>query len=155
MVGILLAGAGLYFVLYSGHVSTQSQSSANGSSSTTTQAASSSLLGPNGVPLYDCPKPSANSELFCDILPTGYAIAPREVNSPPAYCLANMSAAACGMLKTTQGNGVCDPNETPDTAALDCGCTGALIPDPYQGRCASPASVCLLQQQQQGAKAGG
>ncbi len=101
------------------------------------------IEGQTAVPPYDCPKPSANSELLCDILPAGYVIAPRLVNAPPAYCLNGMSITACTMLKQTQSNGVCDPNETWKTSPLDCGCTGALVPDPYTGRCAAPASVCL------------
>jgi hypothetical protein len=96
-----------------------------------------------GVQPYDCPRPSANSQYLCDILPAGYQIAPRLVNAPTAYCLNNMTEAACTLLKQTQSNGVCDPNETWQTSPLDCGCTGALVPDPYTGRCAAPASVCL------------
>ncbi len=99
--------------------------------------------GPSSVPPYDCPKPSENSQLLCDILPAGYQIAPRLPNAPAAYCFTNMSATACTLLKQTQSNGVCDPNETWKTDPLDCGCTGALVPDPYTGRCAAPASVCL------------
>ena len=101
------------------------------------------IQGPTSVPAYDCPKPSANSELLCDILPAGYQIAPRLVNAPPGYCFNGSSDAACALLKQTQSNGVCDPNETWKTDPLDCGCTGALVPDPYTGRCAAPASVCL------------
>ncbi len=102
-----------------------------------------SVQGPSAVPPYDCPKPSENTELLCDILPAGYQIAPRLPNAPAAYCLSGMSATACALLKQTQSNGVCDPNETWKTDPLDCGCTGALVPDPYTGRCAAPASVCL------------
>jgi hypothetical protein len=101
------------------------------------------IQGPSTSPYYDCPKPSANSELLCDILPQGYQIAPRLINAPTAYCLTAMSASACALLKQTQTNGVCDPNETWKTDPLDCGCTGALVPDPFTGRCAAPASVCL------------
>jgi len=54
-----------------------------------------------------------------------------------------MNASACSLLKQTQNNGVCDPNETATTSPLDCGCGGANVPDPYTGRCGSPASVCL------------
>ncbi len=54
-----------------------------------------------------------------------------------------MSDLACTLLKQTQSNGVCDPNETWRSSPLDCGCTGALVPDPFTGRCAAPASVCL------------
>lgn len=104
---------------------------------------SGGIQGPTAIPAYDCPKPSANSELLCDILPAGYTIAPRLPNGPAAYCLKDMSAAACTLLKQTQTNGVCDPNETWRTSPLDCGCTGALVPDPFTGRCAAPASVCL------------
>ncbi len=104
---------------------------------------SGGILGPSAIPPYDCPKPSANSELLCDILPAGYSIAPRLPNGPPAYCLNGMSSQACTLLKQTQSNGVCDPNETWRTDPLDCGCTGALVPDPFTGRCAAPASVCL------------
>ena len=103
------------------------------------------LGGPGSFPPYDCPRPAANSQLLCDILPAGYmsTLAPRLPNAPPAYCLTNMSDTACALLKQTQSNGVCDPNETWKTDPLDCGCTGALVPDPYTGRCAAPASVCL------------
>jgi hypothetical protein len=104
---------------------------------------SGGIQGPSATPPYDCPKPAANSEALCDILPAGYQIATRLPNAPTAYCIANMSATACAVLKQTQSNGVCDPNETWKTDPLDCGCTGALVPDPFTGRCAAPASVCL------------
>jgi len=103
----------------------------------------SSGSGGQSIPAYDCPKPSANSEILCDILPANYVIAPRFPNAPPGYCLTGMTQTACSLLKQTQGNGVCDPNETWKTSPLDCGCTGALVPDPYTGRCAAPASICL------------
>jgi hypothetical protein len=115
----------------------------NTTASTTNVGTTGGIQGPSGPPLYDCPKPSANSELLCDIMPAGYQIAPRLPNVPAGYCLNGMSAAACTLLKQTQSNGVCDPNETWRTSPLDCGCTGALVPDPYTGRCAAPASVCL------------
>lgn len=109
-----------------------------------TIAKSQAQGGPTStVQPYDCPKPSANSELLCDILPANYDIAPRLPNAPPGYCLNGMTTAACTMLKQTQSNGICDPNETWKTDPLDCGCTGALVPDPYTGRCAAPASICL------------
>ncbi|HZW84752.1 MAG TPA: hypothetical protein VFE91_02475 [Nitrososphaerales archaeon] len=109
-----------------------------------TVAKSQAQGGPNStVQPYDCPKPSANSELLCDILPANYVIAARLPNAPPAYCFNGMSDAACALLKQTQSNGVCDPNETWKTSPLDCACTGALVPDPYTGRCAAPASICL------------
>lgn len=115
----------------------------NTTPSTTNVRTTGGIQGPSGPPPYDCPKPSANSELLCDIMPTGYQIAPRLPNVPSGYCLNGMSDEACTLLKQTQSNGVCDPNETWRTSPLDCGCTGALVPDPYTGRCAAPASICL------------
>lgn len=140
LVALLAMSGLLYFWTTSGTIKSIT-------ATTTSQTNTSAIGGQNVVPPYDCPKPSANSELLCDILPVGYQIAPRLVNAPPPYCLAGMSTAACALLKQTQANGVCDPNETYDTSPLDCGCNGALVPDPFTGRCAAPASVCLLQQQ--------
>ncbi len=101
------------------------------------------------VPAYDCAKPAANSQNFCDQLPTGYQIAPRLPNGPQAYCRSGMTASACALLKQTFANGICDPNETVWTDPLDCGCSGALIGDPFTGRCGAPATVCQLQLVQQ------
>ena len=144
LVGV---GASIFYVAYFGGVNAASTVSTPPSDESST-----SFLGPNSVPTYDCPKPAVNSELLCDILPAGYTIAPHLPNAPAPFCLTNMSAAACSMLKQTQSNGICDPNETPTTSPLDCGCTGALVPDPFQGRCAAPATVCQLQLQIDAAK---
>ena len=104
------------------------------------------LSSPGGTD-YDCAKPSLNSQNFCDKLPPGYEIPPRLPNSPPAGCRAGMTDSACALLKQTYGNGVCDPNETVWTNPFDCGCPGALVGDPYTGRCGSPASICQVQEQ--------
>jgi|BEDMetMinimDraft_2_1075160.scaffolds.fasta_scaffold00463_10 hypothetical protein len=96
-------------------------------------------------PPYDCAYPAIDSDLSCATLPPGYNISPKLPGSPPVVCPAGMTSDACSLLQKTEGNGVCDPNETPFTAPLDCNCPGALSPDPYTGRCASPATVCQAQ----------
>ncbi len=102
-----------------------------------TQAASYTTTPP-----YDCGYPSNTTQFSCTTLPSGYQIAAKLVNTPPVTCLPQETAAACALLKQTSGNGVCDPNETPVTAPLDCACPGATAPDPYTGRCSDPATVC-------------
>ncbi len=116
---------------------------------------SQSLQNTPGNGGYDCSQPAINSQNFCDQLPAGFQIAPRLPNGPGAYCRAGMSDSACALLKQTFANGVCDPNETVWTDPLDCGCTGALVGDPFTGRCGAPATVCQLQAQQQAQKAAG
>jgi hypothetical protein len=99
-------------------------------------------LGTSQTSTYDCGYPSSSTQLTCDKLPAGYTIAPRLSGAPPVVCPTGMSDSACQLFKQTYGNGVCDPNETSSDAPLDCSCPGALTPDPYTGRCASPATVC-------------
>ncbi len=94
---------------------------------------------------YACEKPAVNTQNFCDKLPAGYQIAPRLPNAPAPSCRAGMTTSACQLLQKTYANGVCDPNETASTDPLDCGCTGALVGDPYTGRCGLAASVCQQQ----------
>lgn len=93
---------------------------------------------------YACDPPAIVTQYSCDQLPKGYQIATRLLNAPQASCSAKMTESACKLLKQTFGNGVCDPNETPWTDPLDCGCSGAVVSDPYTGRCGSPAVVCQL-----------
>ncbi len=104
---------------------------------------------------YTCATPAINSQNFCDKLPIGYQIAPKLPAGPTASCRAGMTASACALLKQTFANGVCDPNETVWTDPLDCGCTGAVVGDPYTGRCGAPATVCQLQALQEAKAAQG
>ena len=110
------------------------------------------VAAPPSSDLYSCKAPAINTYKFCDQLPAGYQIAPRLPNAPQAFCPTGTSDSTCLILKQTQSNGVCDPNETVWSDPLDCGCTGALIADPFTGRCGSPATVCQLQAQEQAAK---
>jgi hypothetical protein len=145
VAALVAIGGGVFYIAYYGGIN-----AAIGAQQTQTSVEGSSTVSP-----YDCPMPAVNSELLCYLLPAGYTVQPRLPNSPDAYCLSNMSASACTVLKQTQGNGICDPNETPWTSPLDCACTGALVPDPFQGRCAAPATVCQLALQEQAAKQNG
>jgi hypothetical protein len=120
----------------------------------TTGAAQTSLAGP-ALGKYDCNLPAQNSQNFCDKLPAGYQIPSHLPNAPQPYCPAGMTSSACQLLKQTWGNGACDPNETVWTDPLDCGCTGAVVGDPFTGRCGAPATVCQLQAQQEAKAAAG
>ncbi len=114
----------------------------SGSSTQTTSQGGQNAPASN---VYACENPAINTQNFCDRLPAGYVIAPRLPNGPQAYCRAGMTDSACSLLKQTFSNGVCDPNETVWTDPLDCGCTGAVVGDPFTGRCGAPATVCQLQ----------
>ncbi len=124
-------------------------------SASTTQAASQQGQSAPPATGYACTSPAINSQNFCDQLPTGYKIAPKLPAGPSASCRAGMTASACALLKQTFANGVCDPNETVWTDPLDCGCTGAVVGDPYTGRCGAPATVCQLQALQEAKAAQG
>ncbi len=124
---------------------------------TSTSSTQTTSQGGQSIPAatgYACSKPAINSQNFCDQLPAGYQIAPRLPAGPAAYCRAGMTDSACALLKQTFANGVCDPNETFLTDPLDCGCTGAVVGDPFTGRCGSPATVCQLQALQEAQKQG-
>ena len=138
VVVIAVAGLGAYSFL-PGTVSTTTTSASSATTSGYVAPVSSSLIA-----AFDCSSPAITSQYSCDQLPSEYQLAPRYPNGPPPFCIKGMSASACSLLKTTQGNGVCDPNETPWTSPIDCGCTGALTGDPYTGRCSTPAAVCLF-----------
>lgn len=109
----------------------------------------STVNSASGLAAYDCAAPALDTQKFCDQLPVGYQIAPKLPNAPPAFCLVGTTNSACNLLKQTWANGVCDPNETPWTDPLDCGCSGAIVGDPFTGRCGTPATVCQLQALQQ------
>jgi hypothetical protein len=116
-----------------------------GSTTSTNNSGSFNVLTfTSNQPPYDCALPAINSDLSCASLPAGYKIPPKLPGAPPVTCPTGMTAAACDLLQQTYGNGVCDPNETPFTAPLDCSCPGSLSPDPYTGRCTTPASVCQV-----------
>jgi len=115
----------------------------NASNGTSNAVITQGAIGPAGTK-YACGTPAVQTELYCDQLPAGYVIAPSLPNAPPPFCPTGMTSSACDLLKKTANNGVCDPNETPDTVPLDCGCTGALAFDPFTGRCSGTASVCQL-----------
>jgi len=142
---------GLGFTLYiltapgapAGNLTSSSSTQTTSSSSTQTTSQGGQNIPP--ATGYACSKPAINSQNFCDQLPAGYQIAPRLPAGPAAYCRAGMTDSVCALLKQTFANGVCDPNETVWTDPLDCGCTGAVVGDPFTGRCGSPATVCQLQ----------
>jgi len=114
-----------------------------GSSSVQTGATESGVAASQSFP-YACTKPAANTQNFCASLPSGYKISLRLPFAPSPACPPGMTTSACEVFKLTFANGVCDPNETSLNDPLDCGCLGALVADPYTGRCAAPASVCQV-----------
>lgn len=140
---VLLAGS-LTWYLVEGTNSGTNPPTGQGAQSSVSSASSAGAIA--NVPLgdYGCTTPAINSYLTCDRLPAGYHIAPRGPNVPPPFCPNGMSASACALLKQTQSNGVCDPNETALSDPLDCGCSGNLVVDPYLGRCSQPAAVCQI-----------
>jgi hypothetical protein len=83
---------------------------------------------------------------YLGYLPSGYNAAAHLINAPTYPCPAGMSEGACQSFRQTCGNGVCDPNESCSSCAIDCASPGALTCDPYTGRTGSPVSVCQLGQ---------
>src|SRR5438445_12717180 len=151
VIAVILGGG--YLVYTFGFSSVPQNGSTTTNSGVTTT--NGGVSAPSGSGLYSCTGPAINTYKFCDKLPTGYQITARLPNAPQPFCPAGTSDTACVLLKQTQSNGVCDPNETVWSDPLDCGCTGSLIADPFTGRCGAPATVCQLQAQIQNAKQGG
>ncbi|MFI5421536.1 MAG: hypothetical protein ACHQ1H_11265 [Nitrososphaerales archaeon] len=105
--------------------------------------------GTTGVSLTSAqssgPASNASWSKYLGYIPQGYQVSSREPNAPVFPCPTGMSTAQCQQFQQTCGNGVCDPNETCSSCALDCGVTGSLVCDPYTGRGGAPASVCQVQ----------
>ena len=138
---ILVVGISAYALLASPGVPTGPSVSST-SSSTTVQSTVNQAL-PGNLD-YICQKPAVISQYNCDQLPAGYQIKPRALAGIQVTCASLMTQSACALLKQTYSNGVCDPNETFWTSPVDCSCSGALLADPYTGRCSLPATVCQL-----------
>ena len=134
---ILVVGISAYALLASPGVPIGPSVSSTSVQSTVNQALPGSLE-------YICQKPAVISQYNCDQLPAGYQIKPRALVGIQVTCSSLMTQSACALLKQTYSNGVCDPNETVWTSPVDCSCSGALLADPYTGRCALPATVCQL-----------
>jgi len=145
-VAVLLTGVLVFF--YGGGFPPSSVNTQNNvavsTGASTVALASATKVGIIDANQYGCALPAINTQLFCDKLPAGYQIPGKSPNAPTVHCPSGMSASACNLLKQTMFTGVCTPNETPVTDPFDCGCSGALVNDPYLGRCAAPAAICQI-----------
>jgi len=142
---VLVVGIAAYALLASPGVPTGpsvSSTSSSTSSSTIVQSTVNQAL-PGNLD-YICQRPAVISQYNCEQLPAGYQIKPRALAGIQVTCPSLMTQSACALLKQTYSNGVCDPNETFWTSPVDCSCSGALLADPYTGRCSLPATVCQL-----------
>ena len=81
---------------------------------------------------------------YLGYIPTGYVLAPHYPIAPVYPCPPGMNPQQCTLFKASCGNGVCDPNESCATCAIDCGINGQLTCDPYTGRPGGPISVCQV-----------
>jgi len=149
---LILAGAvGVYFYTLA-PPGTQSTSTSVGSSitsSTSQTGANSSQTGPAGGTCTrnaqgQCTQPQGAWADYLGYLPAGYTLSPHYLNAPQYPCPSGMNAAQCASFKASCGNGVCDPNESCASCAIDCGINGQLTCDPYTGRPGAPVSVCQV-----------
>jgi hypothetical protein len=150
---LILAGAvGIYFYTMApaGTVST-TISSSKGSTTTTSSNANqtSSQSGPTGGNCVrnaqgQCTQPQGAWADYLGYLPAGYTLSPHYLNAPTYPCPSGMNAQQCASFQASCGNGVCDPNESCASCAIDCGINGQLTCDPYTGRPGAPVSVCQV-----------
>jgi hypothetical protein len=137
MAVLISAGAiGIYFYT-SAPTNNFTSTSTNTSSTSTTGAPATGSQDSSG-------QPQGSWSDYLGYLPAGYTLAPHYPNAPIYQCPSGMGDAQCKQFQAACGNGVCDPNESCATCALDCGVAGALTCDPYTGRPGSPISICQV-----------
>ena len=152
---LILAGAvGIYYYTLApagtSTSSVQSSSQSSSASNTNSQTGNnSSQAGPAGGSCVrnadgQCVQPQGAWADYLGYIPAGYTLAPHYSNAPTYPCPSGMNPQQCTLFKSSCGNGVCDPNESCATCAIDCGINGQLTCDPYTGRPGAPISVCQV-----------
>jgi hypothetical protein len=150
---LILAGAvGLFYYTMapsSSSTTTSSTVSSTASSSTSAATTNSTQTGPaSGTCITNssgqCQTPQGAWAQYLGYVPAGYSLAPHYPNAATYPCPSGMNPTQCKLFQASCGNGVCDPNESCATCAIDCGINGQLTCDPYTGRAGAPISVCQL-----------
>jgi hypothetical protein len=149
---LVLAGAvGLFYYTMapasppSRGTSTTTSSNTSTTSTNSTQPAG----GPTGGHCItnsagQCQTPQGAWAEYLGYIPAGYVLSPHYPIAATYPCPSGMNPTQCKLFQASCGNGVCDPNESCATCAIDCGINGQLTCDPYTGRAGAPISVCQL-----------
>ena len=148
---LIAAGAvGIYYYTKAPSAPPTSTTTSSIGSSTTSQSTGNSTgVGPAGGTCVlnaqgQCTTPQGAWADYLGYIPAGYVLSPHYPNAPKYPCPSGMNAQQCAVFQQSCGNGVCDPNESCQTCAIDCGINGQLTCDPYTGRAGAPISVCQL-----------
>lgn len=150
---LILAGAvGIYYYTLApvGSSSTSNSLQTSSLSSTSSQTGNNSTgVGPAGGSCVrnaqgQCTQPQGAWGDYLGYIPAGYTLAPHYPNAPAYPCPSGMNPQQCTQFRASCGNGVCDPNESCASCAIDCGVNGQLTCDPYTGRPGAPISVCQV-----------
>ncbi len=142
-IAVLIAGGAIGIYYYTStpatNLSTSRSTTETGSSNTspTSSAPASGYQDSTG-------QPQGAWAAYLGYIPAGYTVAPHYPNAATYPCPSGMDPTQCKQFQASCGNGVCDPNESCATCALDCGVPGQLTCDPYTGRAGAPISICQV-----------
>jgi hypothetical protein len=142
-VAVLIAGGAVRIYFYTSPPPTASFGS---TSETNTSAGLSSqpMFAPCGYQ-ESSGQPQGCWADYLGFIPAGYVLAPHYPNGAVYPCPAGMLASQCRQFQASCGNGVCDPNESCSTCAIDCSGPGpGQICNSYTGRVGSTTAVCQI-----------
>jgi hypothetical protein len=145
VMAVLIAGGAVGIYFYTAAPSTTTTTTSSSSSTSQTTSSSSQGVTPAGGSQDKNGQPQGAWADYLGYIPSGYVLAPHYSNANKYPCPSGMDPAQCTQFQASCGNGVCDPNESCATCAIDCGVPGDLTCDPYTGRAGSPVSVCQIQ----------
>jgi len=114
------------------------------SSTTSSSTSASQTTAPAGGWIDSSGQPQGAWAAYLGYIPAGYTLAPHYPVANTYPCPSGMSPDQCKQFQASCGNGVCDPNESCATCAIDCSVAGQLTCDPYTGRAGSPISICQM-----------
>ena len=145
---LVLAGAvGLFYYTMAPSPPSRGTSTASSttvSNTSTTSTNSTQPAGPTSGYQNSQGQPEGAWAQYLGYIPAGYTLAPHYPIAATYPCPSGMNPTQCKLFQASCGNGVCDPNESCATCAIDCGINGQLTCDPYTGRSGAPISVCQL-----------
>ncbi len=145
---LVLAGAvGLFYYTMAPTPPNRGSSTSSTTTSSNTSTTSTNSTQPNGPASgyqNSQGQPEGAWAQYLGYIPAGYVLAPHYPIAATYPCPPGMNPTQCKFFQASCGNGVCDPNESCASCAIDCGINGQLTCDPYTGRAGAPISVCQL-----------
>ena len=141
-IAVLIGASAIGIYFYTSAPPYTSTLSASNTASTSTST--SNGPAPPGGWIDSNGQPQGAWAAYLGYIPAGYTLSPHYAVANTYPCPSGMSPDQCKQFQASCGNGVCDPNESCATCAIDCSVAGQLTCDPYTGRAGSPISICQM-----------